>query len=102
MLEVTRPEAVTLEGEEREPSYRFLDPGLLEELTNDQGKPRLSVARNMLLNVRNLEDLGFSRLEEVLDLGEELFSFWRDLAEYMVLRKEYVGTNKRLPSEQGR
>jgi hypothetical protein len=83
--------ALTSKKKEEEPSYRFLDPGLLEELTNSQGKPRLNVARNMLLNVGNLEDLGYSSLEEALEVGEELFSFWRDLAEYMVLRKEYVG-----------
>lgn len=82
---------VTLEREEREPSYRFLDPSLLEELTNSQGKPRLKVARNMLLNEGNLEDLGFRSLGEALDLGEELFSFWRDLAEYLLMRKEYIG-----------
>jgi len=45
----------------------------------------------MLLNKANLEDLGFDSLEHAIDLGEELYSFWRDLAEYMVLRKEYVG-----------
>ena len=82
---------VTLEGEEREASYRFLDPGLLEELTNEQGKPRLKVARNMLLNEANLEDLGFSSLKDALDLGEELFSYWRSFAEYLLLKKEYVG-----------
>ena len=82
---------MTLEGEEREPSYQVLTPLLYGELTNDQGKPRVSVARNMLLKRENLEDLGFESLEEALDLGEELFSCWRDLAEYLVLRKEYVG-----------
>lgn len=82
---------MTLERGEREPSYRFLDPSLLEELTNSQGKPRLKIARNMLLNKRNLEDLGINSLEEALDLGEELFSYWRSFAEYLLLRKEYVG-----------
>jgi hypothetical protein len=69
----------------------FLTPQLLEELTTESGKPRLKVARNMLLNEANLEDLGFSSLKDALELGEELFSYWRSFAEYLLLRKEYVG-----------
>jgi hypothetical protein len=92
------PEA-TLSREEREPSYQVLTPLLYGELTNDQGKPRVSIARNMLLKRENLEDLGFESLEEALDLGEELFSCWRDLAEYLVLRKEYVGKGEPRESE---
>jgi hypothetical protein len=69
----------------------FLDPALYGELTNAQGKPRLHVARKMLLNEGNLEYLGFEKFSEALEVGEELFSCWRDLSEYMVLRKEYVG-----------
>jgi hypothetical protein len=68
-----------------------LTPQLLEELTTESGKPRLKVARNMLLNENNLEDLGFSSLKDALELGEELFSYWRSFAEYLLLRKEYVG-----------
>lgn len=68
-----------------------LTPQLLEQLTSSSGKPRLSVAREKLLIRENREDLGFSSLGEALDLGEELFSYWRDLSEFMVLKKEYVG-----------
>jgi len=72
-----------------------LTPALLEQLTDSQGRPRLKTARYMLLNDENREDLGFASLEEALDLGEELFSFWRDLSEYMVLKKEFVGKGDR-------
>ena len=70
---------------------RVLTPQLLEALTSASGKPRLNVAREMLLRKENLEDLGFGSVEEALPLGEELFSFWRDLPEFMVLWKEYIG-----------
>jgi hypothetical protein len=45
----------------------------------------------MLLRRENFEDLGFRSFQETMPLGEELYSFWRDLAEYMILHKEYVG-----------
>jgi hypothetical protein len=83
-----QPEGLTLSRRGRE---TLLTPTLLEELTTESGKPRLKVARNMLLNERNLEDLGFSSFAEALDLGEKLFSYWRSFAEFMVLRKEYIG-----------
>jgi len=67
------------------------DYSLYAELTNSNGKPRLHVARTILLDPRNLHDLGYSRFEDVLTFGEGLFSYWRDLSEFMVLRKDYVG-----------
>lgn len=66
------------------------DPNLYEELLN-YGKPRLRSARRMLLNEENLESLGFSGLEEAFSFGEGLFSYWRDLSEYIILKKEFVG-----------
>ena len=88
--------------EERESLHKTrlgLDPNLYEELTNSQGKPRLNVARKMLLNEGNLHYLGFKTFEDVLGVGEELFSMWRDLSEFMVLRKEYVGHGEPRPDQ---
>ena len=93
MKSFTAPKAPTL-SEGREGLHHregILTPQLLEELTTKSGKPRLKIARNMLLKRGNLEDLGFSSLKEALGLGEELFSYWRSFAEYLLLRKEYVG-----------
>jgi hypothetical protein len=67
------------------------DYSMYAELTDQNGKPRLHVAREILLDPRNLQDLGYSRFEDVLGFGEGLFSYWRDLSEFMVLRKDYVG-----------
>ena len=66
------------------------DPNLYGELLS-YGKPRLRSARRMLLNDDNLDYLGFQSLEGALRLGEGLFCYWRDLPEYMILKKEYVG-----------
>jgi len=68
-----------------------MTPQLLEALTSESGKPRLKVARYMLLNEENRRDLGFEDLEDALKLGEELFCYWRDLAEYLLLHAQYVG-----------
>jgi hypothetical protein len=46
-------------------------------LLNGQGKPRLNVAQGFFRRAENQEDL---------DLLEELYVFWRDLPEYLVLR----------------
>lgn len=50
-------------------------------LLNGSGKPRLKWARSVLQGV-------FNRLENIedLELLEELFVYWRDLPEFMVLR----------------
>jgi hypothetical protein len=63
----------------------FRELGLL----NDAGKPRLNVARGYFSRAENEDDL------EIL---EELFVYWRDLDEYMVLRS--VMTNPRTMSSQ--
>jgi len=81
--------------ERRESTHFVLTQELLEQLTDRNGKPRLSPARAMLLDERNLRDIGFQSLEEALGLGEELFSYWRDFAEYILLEKNYVGRGKR-------
>jgi len=67
------------------------DPNVYEELTDQKGRPRLHHARKMLLDPQNLEDLGFQSFEDVLRFGEGLFSYWRDLAEYVLIRKRWVG-----------
>lgn len=46
-------------------------------LLNDAGKPRLNVAQGFFNRAENQDDL---------DLLEELFVYWRDLPEFMVLR----------------
>lgn len=71
------------------------NPNVYEELTDRKGRPRLYHARKMLLNEENLEDLGFERFEDVLSFGEGLFSYWRDLAEFIVLRKRWVGKGEK-------
>lgn len=71
------------------------NPGLYEELTDRKGRPRLYHARKMLLDSENLEDLGFSSFEDVLSFGEGLFSYWRDLSEFIVLRKRWVGKGEK-------
>jgi hypothetical protein len=80
-------------------SPRYLSPFVLESFTSESGKPRLKRAREMLLNDENLRDLGFSSLEEALSLGEELFNYWRSNAEYLVLKKEFVGRGAPKPIE---
>ena len=67
------------------------NPKVYYELVDRKGLPRLHHARKMLLDPENLEDLGFSCFEEVLSFGEGLFSYWRDLAEYILIRKRWVG-----------
>jgi hypothetical protein len=59
---------------------RLQEVGLL----NGSGKPRLNVAQGFFNRSENQDDL---------DLLEELFVFWRDLPEFMVLRS--VQTNPR-------
>jgi len=49
----------------------------------------------MLLDPRNLEDLGFESFDDVLGFGEGLFSYWRDLSEFIVLRKRWVGKGEK-------
>ncbi len=83
-------------GEEFERRPVF-DPNVYEELTDRKGRPRLYHARKMLLDPRNLEDLGFSCFEDVMRFGESLFSYWRDLPEYMVIRKRWIGKKIRIP-----
>ena len=63
--------------EEREASSlsRFRELGLLDP----SGKPRLNYARGY-----------FFRAENSLDLLEELYVYWRDFHEYLVLRSEHV------------
>ena len=75
----------------------LFDPNVYEEFTDRKGRPRLYHARKMLLDPRNLEDLGFSCFEDVLTFGESLFSYWRDLPEYMVIRKRWIGKKIRIP-----
>ena len=75
------------------------DYGLYSELTDRNGKPRLHVAREILLNPGNLRDLGYSCFEDVLSFGEGLFSYWRDLSEFLVLKKEYVGRGEPQPPQ---
>lgn len=72
-----------------------LTPELLEVLTDSRGRIRLNSARFNLLNDHIREDLGFPTLNDALELGEELFSQWRDLAEFIVLRKEFVGRGEK-------
>ena len=48
-------------------------------LLNGSGKPRLNVAQGFFNRSENQDDL---------DLAEELFVFWRDLDEFMVLRTQ--------------
>jgi len=76
-----------------------IDPRVYEELMDRYGKPRLKEARKWLLDPRNLQDLGFDRFEDVLEFGEGLFSYWRDLAEYMILKKEWIGHGEPKPTE---
>jgi len=70
---------------------RIADPRIYEEFCNSRGKPRLLPTRKILLDPRNLEDLGFSSFEDALDFLMEIFSLWRDRSEFMVFRGEYVG-----------
>lgn len=74
-------------------------PHLLGTLLNSSGKPRLESAREMLLKKENLEELGFNSFEDALALGEELFSYWRDFSEFMVMKKEFVGFGDPKPTE---
>ena len=55
------------------PSFSFQELGLLSE----SGKPRLNVAQGYFRRAENENDL---------DLLEGLYVYWRDLAEYLVLR----------------
>jgi hypothetical protein len=60
------------------------DPSHYPDLVNDRGLVRLSRARDCFLG----------DLESLMDVGEKAFCYWRDQAEYMVLKKEYVGHRK--------
>jgi hypothetical protein len=61
----------------RAPGRHFSELGLL----NGQGKPRLNVAQGFFRRSENVEDL---------DLLEELYVYWRDLSEFLVLRSLQV------------
>lgn len=78
-----------------EPPLALFDPNIYYELTDQKGRPRLYHARKMFLDPQNLDDLGFSSLEDALRFGESLFQHWRDLAEYILLRKRYVGRGEK-------
>jgi hypothetical protein len=83
----TQPEAATLSREEREDSlWCKLDYELREESWYG-GKPRLHVARKILLDETNLQKIGLESFAEALELGESLFSSWRDFSEFILLRK---------------
>jgi len=73
----------------------LFDPRIYYELTDSKGRPRLYHARKMLLNEENLEDLGFESFNHVLRFGESLFSYWRDLSEFILLRKHWLGKGEK-------
>jgi hypothetical protein len=85
----------TLTSLERERGGGLIDASLLEELTDQHGKLRLQIARDMLLNPKNLQNLGFESLERALEFGERVFSEWRDFPEYILLEKVWVGKEPR-------
>ena len=60
-----------------DPQRLFQELGLL----NDSGKPRLNAAQGFFRRSENEEDL---------DLLEELYVYWRDLPEFLVLRSLHV------------
>jgi hypothetical protein len=92
--EVSNPDLKKSLVEETQRRLVF-DPNLYEQLTDRKGRPRLYRARHMLLDPENLEDLGFESFEDVLAFGEELFSYWRDLSEFILLRKRWVGKGEK-------
>jgi len=72
---------------EEQPRYGvedFYELGLL----NAAGKPRLKPARGVLLHER--EGWGVGDLQDNLRLLQDLYSYWRDEAEFIVLKKEYL------------
>jgi len=65
---------------------------VFEGCLDRHGRPRLGLAREQFLG--HPQELGFSTFAESLQFGERLFSFWRDFSEFLVLKKEYVGSRE--------
>jgi len=73
----TREMVPSLLSREKDPQRLFRERGLL----NDQGKPRLNVAQGYFRRSENEEDL---------DLLEQLYVYWRDIPEFLILRSLQV------------
>jgi hypothetical protein len=57
-------------------------------LLDQHDKPRLLMARTMLLREENRREMGFESLDECLGLLGSLFSYWESFSEFLLLRKE--------------
>jgi hypothetical protein len=67
-------------------SIRELEYEVLSEVVDDKGRPRLSCARAYLLPLKT----------DSIDLVKEVFQFWQNYAEYMVLKGENVFSGEKL------
>jgi len=85
-LGFTQPGAATLSREEREPSS-ITEWEAFRDLLDDKGNPRLNCARQLFLH-----DLDRGSVPMLA----EAFRFWRDYAEYLLLRGENRVNGKKL------